>query len=82
MEFKFASPKEHHTNGDCKSLQCKKAEFQRDGRDASELLLFHGTSPSSTNAICAGNFDLNLSNRFVFGRGIYFSRHVSFGAPC
>ena len=56
------------------SLQAKKAEFQEAGRDASELVLFHGTSGANTHAICTGNFNLDLSNRFAYGRGIYFSK--------
>ena len=37
-------------------------------------MLFHGTSQANTHAICTGNFNLDLSNRFAYGRGIYFSK--------
>jgi hypothetical protein len=43
------------------------------GTDDSEVLLFHGTDPANTHNICSGNFDLNISKRFAYGRGIYFS---------
>ena len=52
----------------------KKEEFKKEGRDASELVLFHGTSHANTHDICTGNFNLDISNRFAFGRGIYFSK--------
>ena len=38
------------------------------------MVLFHGTGQANTHAICTGNFNLDLSNRFVYGRGIYFSK--------
>ena len=57
-----------------KQFWAKKLEYKRAWRDTSEMLLFHGTSPDNTHNICTGNFNLNLSKRFVFGRGIYFSK--------
>ena len=57
-----------------KLFQAKKAEFREAGRDDSELVLFHGTGQANTHAICTGNFNLDLSNRFLYGRGIYFSK--------
>ena len=55
-------------------FQAKKTKFREAGRDDSELVLFHGTGQANTDAICAGNFNLDLSNRFAYGRGIYFSK--------
>ena len=49
-------------------------EFQNAGLDTGELVLFHGTTPANTHNICTGNFELDVSNRFMFGRGIYFSK--------
>ena len=57
-----------------KQFLAKKLEYKRAGRDTSEVVLFHGTSPVNTHEICTGNFNLDLSNRFAFGRGIYFSK--------
>ena len=57
-----------------KLFQAKKAEFREAGRDDSEHVLFHGTGQANTHAICTGNFNLDLSNRFAYGRGIYFSK--------
>jgi hypothetical protein len=36
--------------------------------------MFHGTNPSNTHDICTGNFNLDISKRFAYGRGIYFSK--------
>ena len=55
-------------------FNAKKEDFRFANRDANEVLLFHGTSPGNTDNICTGNFILQVSNRFVFGRGIYFSK--------
>ena len=52
----------------------KKAQLCAAGRDDSELVLFHGTGHVNTHEICSGNFNLDLSNRFLYGRGIYFSK--------
>ena len=52
----------------------KKAQLGLAGRDDSELVLFHGTGHANTHEICSGNFNLDLSNRFAYGRGIYFSK--------
>ena len=57
-----------------KQFMAKKLEFQKAGRNTNELVMFHGTSPANTHDICTGNFNLDLSNRFAFGRGIYFSK--------
>ena len=55
-------------------MQVKKAEFHAAQRDTNELVLFHGTQKANTHAICTGNFNIDLSNRFLYGRGIYFSK--------
>jgi len=55
-------------------FMAKKLELLKEGRDFSEVVMFHGTSPANTHDICTGNFNLDLSNRFAFGRGIYFSK--------
>jgi hypothetical protein len=41
--------------------------------------MFHGTNPSNTDDICTGNFNLDISTRFAFGRGIYFSKCPNIG---
>ena len=40
-----------------------------------EVLLFHGTSSANTDGICRTNFNLDMSVRFVHGRGIYLSEY-------
>ena len=60
-------------------FKAKKVELQSDGKDTRELLLFHGTSQSNVHDICKGNFNLELSNRFLFGRGIYFTKCPNVG---
>jgi hypothetical protein len=38
------------------------------------MILFHGTTKDNAHKICAGNFDLALCSRFLYGKGIYFSQ--------
>ena len=45
-----------------------------------EKRLFHGTSPSSVEAICKNNFDwrLNGKNATAYGKGSYFAVKASY----
>ena len=51
-----------------------------DQRKVNEKRLFHGTSPSSVEAICKENFDLRLNgkNGTLYGQGSYFAVNASF----
>nr|XP_006633812.2 PREDICTED: poly [ADP-ribose] polymerase 11-like [Lepisosteus oculatus] len=60
----------------------KKAQLRKikHAEDIEERMLFHGTSPYVTHAICTHNFDCRLSGSHghVFGKGAYFARHASY----
>ena len=58
-------------------FNCKKQEFgQLEGQSNNdEVLLFHGTSSANTDGICRTNFNLDISVRFAYGRGIYLSKY-------
>lgn len=51
-----------------------------DQRKVNEKRLFHGTSPSSVEAICKTNFDwrLNGKNATAYGKGSYFAVNASY----
>lgn len=64
---------------------CRKKEnmiekAKGDQRKVNEKRLFHGTSPSSVEAICKENFDwrLNGKNATAYGKGSYFAVNASY----
>ncbi|XP_034993495.2 zinc finger CCCH-type antiviral protein 1 isoform X1 [Zootoca vivipara] len=50
------------------------------GNTVDERLLFHGTSPSSLEAICSDNFDWRIcgTNGTAYGKGSYFARDAAY----
>ncbi|XP_028584451.2 protein mono-ADP-ribosyltransferase PARP12-like isoform X3 [Podarcis muralis] len=50
------------------------------GKAVDERLLFHGTNPSSLEAICSDNFDWRIcgTNGTAYGKGSYFARDASY----
>ncbi len=63
----------HRAISSC-SLQRQKLWFNVMAFDDRVSMLFHGTAPQNVHSICSGNFKLELCKRFLYGRGIYFSR--------
>ena len=51
----------------------KKIEMLSSGRNAEELLLFHGTKHENVNLILRDNFRLDKCRRTAYGPGLYFS---------
>ena len=51
----------------------KKIEMLSSGRNAEELLLFHGTKHENVNHILRDNFRLDKCRRTAYGPGLYFS---------
>jgi len=48
-------------------------------RSTNEKLLYHGSNPTSVEAICAQNFDWRLNGKHgvLYGKGTYFARDAS-----
>ena len=62
----------------------QKKKFENAGKEMEEVLLWHGTNPSSLEPILRNNFDIESAplqpelgggreKKMLFGRGIYFS---------
>ncbi|XP_053243525.1 protein mono-ADP-ribosyltransferase PARP12-like isoform X3 [Podarcis raffonei] len=72
---KFVSSEDVKT----KKGQKEQMKKKNGGKTVDERLLFHGTNPSSLEAICSDNFDWRIcgTNGTAYGKGSYFARDAS-----
>ncbi|XP_077786931.1 protein mono-ADP-ribosyltransferase PARP12-like isoform X2 [Podarcis muralis] len=73
---KFVSSEDVKT----KKGQKEQMKKKNGGKAVDERLLFHGTNPSSLEAICSDNFDWRIcgTNGTAYGKGSYFARDASY----